>query len=220
MLPQSQPRKKRNSSKVNLLISFVFHAVLVLVLLYFAARQGLLGKQLKKISIEMVKEKPPEKPKEPPKVEVPKIEPPKVEVPKVVDVPKVQPPPAVAPPTVAPPAAELPGFDFGGGHEVISGDPVQVYKGYIEYTLRQKWNRPEDMDDDNYAVEVAVAVDKSGRLGTPVWQKGSGNPKWDETVRQVLNTVKSIDRPPPTNFPPSMTIRFDVQMEETEPVLQ
>ena len=76
------------------------------------------------------------------------------------------------------------------------------------------------MADDNYAVEVAVSVDKSGRLGTPVWQKGSGNPKWDETVRQVLNTVKSIDRPPPTNFPPNVTIRFDVQMTETEPVLQ
>src|SRR5271156_1502235 len=106
MLPQSQPRKKRNSSKVNLLISFIFHATLVFVLLYFAARQGLLGKQLKKISIEMVKEKPPEKPKEPPKVEPPKIEPPKVvETPKVAEVPKVQAPPTVAPPTVAPPAA-------------------------------------------------------------------------------------------------------------------
>ena len=56
MLPQSQARKKRNLSKVYLLISFAFHAVLVLTLLYFAARQGLLGKQLKKISIEMVKE--------------------------------------------------------------------------------------------------------------------------------------------------------------------
>ncbi len=53
----TQPRKKRNSSKVNLIISFIFHAVLVVVLFYFAARQGLLGKQLQKISVEMVKEK-------------------------------------------------------------------------------------------------------------------------------------------------------------------
>ncbi len=43
MIPQSQPRKKRNSSKVNLLISFAFHALLVVVVLYFAARSGLLG---------------------------------------------------------------------------------------------------------------------------------------------------------------------------------
>ena len=85
MLPQSQPRKKRNSSKVNLLISFIFHALIVVVMFYFAARQGLLGKQMKKIAVEMVKEKPPEKPKEP---EKPKVEPPKVETPKVVEKPK------------------------------------------------------------------------------------------------------------------------------------
>ena len=72
MLPQTQPRKKRNSSKVNLLISFIFHALIVSVMVYLAARQGLLGKQLQKISIEMIK--PPEKPKEP---EKPKVEPPR-----------------------------------------------------------------------------------------------------------------------------------------------
>ena len=76
MLPHTQARKKRNSSKVNLLISFIFHATLVLTLLYFAARQGLLGKQIQKISVELVnQEKPTEKPKEP---EKPKEEPPKV----------------------------------------------------------------------------------------------------------------------------------------------
>ena len=85
MLPQSQARKKRNSSKVNLLISFIFHTLIVVVMFYFAARQGLLGKQMKKIAVEMVKEKPPEKPKEP---EKPKAEPPKVETPKVVEKPK------------------------------------------------------------------------------------------------------------------------------------
>ena len=62
MLPHTQPRKKRNSSKVNLMISFTFHALIILVGLYFAARGGLLGKQIQKISVEMVKEKPPEKP--------------------------------------------------------------------------------------------------------------------------------------------------------------
>ena len=48
MLPQTQARKKRNSSKVNLLISFIFHALIVLVMFYFAARAGLLGKQTEK----------------------------------------------------------------------------------------------------------------------------------------------------------------------------
>lgn len=203
------------------MISFAFHAALVLVLLYFAARQGLLGKQLKKITVEMVKEKPPEKPKEPPKVEPPKIEPPKVvEAPKVAEAPKVQAPPAAAPPTVAPPAAELPSFEFEGGKTVeTSSDPVQLYKGYMEYALRQKWNRPEDAGDESYVAEVEVSVDKKGNISDPTWLKGSGDEKWDATVREVFNVVQSIDRPPPTNFPPRVMIRFDVQ-EDTEPVLQ
>jgi TonB family protein len=221
MTPQSQPRKKRNSSKVNLLISFIFHATLVAVLLYFAARQGFLGKQLKKIAVEMVKEKPPEKPKvETPKIEPPKIETPKVEPPKFVEAPKVQAPPAAGPPTVAPPAAELPAFDFEGGKAVeTSSDPVQLYKGYMEYALRQKWNRPDNVDDDNFVAEVAVVVDKKGDISEPQMVKSSGDEKWDETVREVFDQIKNVGRPPPTNFPSRVTIRFDVQ-NETEPVMQ
>ena len=210
MIPNTQPRKVKNSSKVNLLISFIFHAVLVLALLYFAAREGLLGKKLEKISVQMVKEKPPEKPKEPPKIEPPKI----VET-------RPAAPPTVAPPTVAPPVAELPSFDFSGGKEVVSSsDPVQIYKGYMEYVLRSKWDKPDDMADDNYVVEISMSVGKDGQLGAPVVQKSSGNEKWDDSVRQVFNAVKSFDRPPPTNFPPVVTIRFDVQLEDVESVLQ
>lgn len=221
MLPQSQERKPKNSSKSNLFISFVFHAVLVLALLYFAAREGLLGKKLEKISVQMVKEKPPEKPKEPPKVEPPKVEPPKVEPPKIVETKPAAAPPAAAPPTVAPPAAELPAFDFGGGKEVVSSsDSVQIYKGYMEYVLRSKWDKPDGMDDDHYVAEVGVAVDKDGRLGSPVWQKGSGNRQWDDSVKQVFNVVKNFDRRPPTNFPPNVSIRFDVQLEDAGALLQ
>ena len=220
MIPNTQPRKVKNSSKVNLLISFIFHAVLVLALLYFAAREGLLGKKLEKISVQMVKEKPPEKPKEPPKIEPPKIETPKIEPPKIVET-RPAAPPTVAPPTVAPPVAELPSFDFSGGKEVVSSsDPVQNYKGYMEYVLRSKWDKPDDMADDNYVVEMSMSVGKDGQLGAPVVQKSSGNEKWDDSVRQVFNAVKSFDRPPPTNFPPVVTIRFDVQLEDVESVLQ
>jgi protein TonB len=223
MTPHTQPRKRRNSSKVNLLISFIFHAALVLTLLYFAARQGLLGKQLKKISVEMVKEKKPEKPKEP---EKPKVEPPKVvETPKPVaaapqPVETVKaPPPTVAPPTVAPPAAELPSFVFEGGKAVLSSsDPVEIYKSALEYAFRSKWNRPENMDDDSYVAEVQVLVKRNGQITDPVWEKGSGNSRWDDSVRAAVAAVNSMDSPPPTNFPPRVTIRFDVQ-EVTEPVL-
>ena len=218
MIPQSQPRKKRNSSKVNLMISLGFHALLVVVVLYLAARSGLLGKQLKKITVTMEKkEKPPEKPPEPPKVEPPKF----VEPPKVVETPKTEAPPVVAPPVVAPPSAELPAFDFDGGKLVqSSSDPVQLYKGLLEYALRSKWNRPDNLADDDFVAEVEVSVDRTGRISDPKWQKGSGNPLWDASVRAAIAATTSMTRPPPTNFPARVTVRFDVQSEATEPILQ
>ncbi|MEI9865413.1 MAG: TonB C-terminal domain-containing protein [Limisphaerales bacterium] len=220
MTPQSQPRKPKNSSKVNLTISAVVHGILIVALLYFAAREGYLGKKIQTITVTKVQEKKPEpeKPKEPPKAEPPKIETPKVEPPKV-EAPKVA-PPVTAPPVVAPAAVEMPSFEFAGGKAVNSeNDPVQLYKGYIEYSLRLKWNRPEDLPDENYVAEIAVNVDKQGNISQPRWLKGSGDEKWDQSVRNVFKIVSNINRRPPTNFPPAVTIRFDVQ-EQTEPVLQ
>jgi len=221
MIPHTQPRQAKNSSKVNLLISFVFHALLVVLLLYFAARQGLLGQKLEKISVQLIKEKPPEKPKPPaPKIEPPKVEPPKVETPKITEAPKLTAPPTVAPPVVAPANAEVAAFDFGGDKTVeTSADPVQLYKGFIEYTMRSQWDRPEDLADDDFVAEVDVAVARDGSLSDERWRKGSGNPRWDKTVKDVLAAVTRITRPPPTNFPPRVVIRFDVQ-EQTEPVVQ
>jgi hypothetical protein len=209
---------------VNLAISVTFHTLLITSLVYFAARQGYLGKQIQKISVEMVKEKTPEKPKEPekPKAEPSKVEMPKVETPKMVE---AAPPPAsvatvTAPPAVAPPSAELPTFEFEGGKAVeTSSDAVQVYKGFLEYAFRSKWNRPDNLADDNYVAEVDIAVSRAGDVSDPIWRKNSGDPKWDESVRKVFAAVSRLDHAPPTNFPPRVTIRFDVQ-GDTEPVLQ
>jgi TonB family protein len=217
MTPQSQPSEDRASSKVNLLISFIFHAVLVLVVLYFAARQGFLGDQMQKITVEMIKEKPPQRPKPPP----PKVEPPKVETPKIVAAPKPveasRAPASVTPPTVAPPAAELPSFDFDGGRSVISStDPVEIYKSAMEQAFRSKWNRPQNMNDDDFSVEIQVSVQPDGRITDVQWQKGSGNSVWDESVRDAITSVKFLDNPPPTNFPSQVTIRFDVQEEAAD----
>ena len=223
MLPQSQARKKRNSSKVNLMISFALHALIVAVALYFAARQGLLGKQLKKISIEMVKEKLPEKPKEPEKPkteEPPKAEPSRVETAKAAEAPKVTASPVAAPPSVAPPSAEMPSFEFEGGKAVeTSSDPVHLYRSYMEYPLRSKWNRPDNIADDSYVAEVEVSVDRAGQISKPEWKKGSGDKQWDDSVKQVFKVANNMDRPPPTNFPSRVTVRFDVQ-EEREPISQ
>ena len=221
MIPQTKPREVRNSSKVNLLISFTFHAILVIVLFYFAAREGLLGKKLEKISVQIIKEKPPEKPKPPePKMEPPKVEPPKVDVPKITEAPKVSAPPTAAAPVVAPANNEVPAFDFDGGKAVeTSSDPVQLYKSRMEYQFYSKWDRPEDMADDNYVAEVNVTVDHDGTLANVQWLKGSGNAKWDQTVKDALAAVTKIDRVPPTNFPPRVIIRFDVA-QTTDAVVQ
>jgi len=222
MLPHTQPRKKRNSSKVNLLISFAFHALIVVTLLYFAARQGYFGKQMKKIAVEMIKEKPPEKPKAP---EKPKVEPPKLEQPKLAATPKPEPPretapPAATQPTVAPPPAVLPSFEFAGGAAVeTSSDPVQLYKSAVEYALRSKWERPDNLKDDDFVAEVKLSIGRDGQLTHPVWEKESGNRLWDDSVRRALAAVTHMDRPPPTNFPPHIVVRFDVQ-EEAQSILQ
>src|SRR6267142_1557296 len=97
------PRTKRKASRVNLIVSVVFHTLAIGALFFFAAREGMLGKKLKQLTVVMVpKEKKPEPPKEKPPE--PKIEPPKpAETPKptvVVAAPKPQPveapPPAVS----------------------------------------------------------------------------------------------------------------------------
>ena len=225
MVPQTQPRKRRNSSRTNLLISLIFHGLIVAVGFYLAARGGLLGKQLKKIAVEMVKEKPPEKPKEPekPKVEPPKVETPKelpkVEAPKIVEVPKDIPPPLTAPPTVAPPATALPAFEFDGGKTVETGDAIGIYKGLVQYAFTAKWNRPEDEDDQKYVAEVQVSIGRDGRVSDPKWLKKSGDTRWDNSVRQALAAVTSMEHPPPTNFPPRVIIRFDVT-EQTDSAIQ
>ncbi len=227
MLVGTEKRKAKNSAKVNLIISFAFHALIVGVLLYFAAREGLLGKHIKKIAVEMVKEKPPEKPKEP---EKPKVIVPKVETPKMAEAPKIEapketaPPPstaseAAAPPTAAPPVADIPSFSFEGGKPVVtSSDPVQLYKRLLENTLRFNWDRPKDMEDHSNVAEVEIGVDKEGDISDPVWKKRSGQKQWDDSVQMAIASTSKVSRPPPTNFPSRVVVRFDV--EALEPVAQ
>ena len=87
------------------------------------------------------------------------------------------------------------------------------------YYQQQQPQQGGNMADDSYAAEVEVSVDRDGQISDPVWQQGSGNSRWDDSVRAAIAAVTKMDRPPPTNFPPRVIIRFDVQ-QETEPVLQ
>jgi len=225
MTPQSQPRKPRNSSRVNWLISLSIHGLIVLVAFYFAARSGLVGRQLQKFTVSMVKEPPPEKPKEPekPRDEPPKEEPPKLAVTPVVAAPKEvahpssAPPPAAVAPVAAPPPSELGGFNFDGGRNVVAdADAVTSYKGLVENSLRARWNRPADIDDLLFVAEIDVTVNAEGELSDPVWKKSSGNKKWDDSVRAALAATQSLPLAPPKNFPPRVTVRFDVREDSQQ----
>ncbi len=225
------PRQKRNSSKVYLTISVIFHTLLIGSLFFLAAREGMLGKRFKEFTVTLApKEKKPEPPKAKP-VE-PKVEPPKtVEAAK----PVVEPPPAKvetaaapppitteAPPVAAPPALVLPAMNFSDGAKEVqtTTDPNQLYKSLVEYVLRSHWNRPDDVQDDAYVAEVEVSVNGDGRLAETRWVSGSGNPRWDDSVKQAIAATKTINRPPPKGFPGQFLVRFDVATEKTEPVVQ
>jgi len=218
------PRRRRSSASVNLIVSLVFHAVIIGALVFLAAREGLLGKQLKTIAVTMApKEKPPEpeKPKEP---EKPPEPPPQTPTPEPARVPPVQAPPppiAVAPPpsTVAPPAAPppagLPAFSFSDGAKAVesTSDPIALYRGYVEFALRSKWARPEGIADEQFVAEVELSVGPQGEVMSSDWKRGSGHEAWDRSVRQVFEVTKTLGRPPPKNFPQRFLVRFDVAAE-------
>jgi hypothetical protein len=227
MMPESQPRKPRNSSRVNWLISLSIHGVIVLVAFYFAARSGLIGKQLQKLTVSMVKEPAPVKPKEPDK---PRVEPPKVETPKLAVTPVVIAPKETAPapssspgaataPVAAPPPTEIAGFAFDDGKTVVAeSDAVSSYKGLVENALRARWNRPTDIDDLLFVAEIDVTVNGEGELSDPVWKKSSGNKKWDDSVKAALAATPSMPIAPPKNFPTRVTVRFDVS-EDSQSIM-
>lgn len=220
-----QQRKKRNSSKVNLIISLVFHSVLVGCIFYFAAKEGLLGKKLKQLTVTMEKVKKPEPPKEKP--QEPKVEPPKTQEAKAaVPQPKLEtvaPPPAAvaAAAAPAPAAVALPSFAFSDGAIDVQSisDPNGIYRNLVEHTLRSYWNRPQDLADDSFTVEVELTIDKAtGDVEGSRWVKGSGNERWDQSVRDAVAQLKTISRPPPKTFPNKFVVRFDVETTQEQPI--
>ena len=214
-------RKRLNSSKVNLTVSVIFHSILIFTVFFFAAREGMLGKKLKEITVTMVpKEKKPEPPKEKPAEQ--KMEPPKIaEAPKSIVIAPPRAETAAAPvnsaPAVAPAAVELAAFEFhDGAHDVQTGDAASVYKGLVELALRSRWNRPDNIEDDAFAAEVQLTVDDQGGVTAYHWLKGSGNRVWDDSVKAAVAATKEISQRPPKGFPPSFIVRFDVEATAVE----
>ena len=93
-----------------------------------------------------------------------------------------------------------------------------MYKALVEHTVRGYWNRPEDMADDNFIAMVEFTIDKSGYVSDTRWVSGSGNTRWDESVKDAVAQVKSIRKGPPAGFPNKFTVRFDVESTKTDAI--
>lgn len=223
-----QERRKRNSSKTNLVISFIFHSLLVIGVFYFAARQGLVGEKMKSLVATLEQQKPKELPK--PAKEEPKVEQAKqqIEQPKPIAAPvaapqtqtAAAPPPADSGPAVAPPTLDASFFGDGAKQVVEVSDPKLIYKGAIERALRSNWDRPDDMKDDEFVAEVELSIDPQGKVTGSRWVKGSGDARWDKTVKTAVAATKNVGTPPPSGFPAKFMARFDVEMTRTEDVLK
>ncbi len=220
-------RRKRNSAKINLTISIIFHALLFGVGAFWAAHEGILGKKIQELSVLLVpKEKKAEETKKAEaKTETVKKEetkptetttktasapPPRLDVP---------PPPPAEVVAGAPPPAVLPSFSFGGESTGAAGEgPVILYKKQVETALRLNWQRPSDVDDLAYVAEVEMSVDGNGNLVGYVWKKGSGDKRWDDSVKRALGNTRSIRGARPQGFPEKFLVRFDAE-PTTEPLV-
>lgn len=216
------PEPPRRSLKSGLLISLAFHLAVIALLIWFAAREGMLGQPLRQITVRLM---PLPQPAQPPPAESPKPAPPKDHPPsRPESAPPPNPPPpstaapsSPAPPVAIPPApapapAVLPSLAFNDGDRTVQTekDPATLYRSYVEFSLRSRWNRPPDIADEHYVAEVELTVDSVGRITGTRWKRKSGDPRWDASVMAAINDSRQINRPPPAGFPPRLTVRFDV----------
>ena len=101
-------------------------------------------------------------------------------------------------------------FDDGGKTVQAEKDPAALYRSFVEFSLRSRWNRPTDIADAHYFAEIEIAVDAVGRISAPRWKRKTGDARWDASVLDAIAQTKTLDRPPPAGFPVRLTVRFDV----------
>lgn len=224
-MPAPRPARRSRPDKVSITLSVIVHVLFLAAVLFFAARQGLLGRQLKTLAVAIVpRETPPEpEPEPPPPPPVAEAATPEPEAlaealpPPVAPPPPVAaaPPPVAAPPVAAPPPAIGAAFTFtDGARPVLStADPVTLYQRSLEATLRARWHRPEGVSDASFVAEVEVGVDAGGRLTPGAWTRRSGHRAWDASVADALGRTPTLGRPPPPGFPATVRVRFDVTPE-------
>lgn len=218
------PRRKKKAATVNLVISMVFHAVLITAIVFLAAKEGMLGKKMQKLTATLVpkeKQEPPKQKPPEPKVEQAKEDKPKTAVPPPVAVNNAPPPANDLVPAAAPAATALPAFEFNDGAKDVQTitSPTELYKALVESALRSRWNRPDIEGDELFTADVELTVDAKGNVEGTRWVRGSGNARWDDSVKAALAETRAISRPPPRDFPLAFTVRFDVDVTQPEPVM-
>ena len=223
-LPQ---RQKHRQSRASIVVSILFHALVVGLVAYLAARQGILGTTVRDMVAVQVDEKKPEppKPKEEPKPEPEKPNPDQKPAPAVAQTPvpiatptQALPPTDAPPPVDAPAAADapemfIPSANGAGGGEVLT--PQEAYRRTIQSVFLSVWDKPAGMDDSSFSADVEMTLDPSGRIQQARFVRGSGDPKWDDTVKAALIKIKEIGTPPPDKFPANFSVRFDAYVDST-----
>ena len=199
--------RNKPTAKIHLVIAAVLHGVLILGLLFFASKEGMLGKTMQTLSVTLVPKQKIEEVQKikafEPKIELPRMAQIPVEMPKTLSVAT----PVPAAPVIAPEAVQIPSLAFSdGAKDVIStSDPILLYKSYVEKYLTTKWSAPQDEED---VVMVNLSVnDKGAIISTKITSQRGG--KWENSVKKVFAQISSFPKPPPKGFPPIFKIQFD-----------
>lgn len=220
-------RHKPKQSRLSWLLSLAFHILLVGGLFYFAARQGILGKQMRTLTAVAVPEdKKPEvqKPKEEVKPTAERREEARVDprvAPQQATGNSATPPPAAADATVSAAAPAEPTdmvFDDGAARVKTVTDPIALFSGRVEYAFLSRWDKPEDLDDSQFVAEADVTLKADGTVAAAELRRPSGNPKWDDSVRNALGSVKAVGAAPPAGYPTKFLVKFDATIAASEPV--
>ena len=219
-MSHARSTRKKTTAKSSVTVSVIIHALIFLAGAYWAAHEGMRGQKMKDLSATIMDKEKKEVKKDEPKAEERKAA--VAEEVKSIKAAAASTEKFVPPAAVADVAAAVPPPVIDGSfiiNQAVIEDPVVSYKEQIETALRSKWQRPADVLDFGYFAEVEVSVDATGHLANTFWKKGSGDAKWDDSVKQALEKSKTFRRPPPKGFPERVLVRFDVQ-QETETTLQ
>ena len=212
MLPGTEKRKPRNSSKVNLLISLTFHSLIVLAVLLFCRARGLAGQAVEEDRRRDGQGETAGKAQGAGETKGGPIAqggtaqagrgPQAGRI--AQDRRKLRRPPPpwpLRPPSLHPRPRRPP--SSSRRKAVVDASPTRwnFTKDRSELALRSSWDRPQDMDDQSFVAESGgrggfLRANRRSRSG----RKAPGNKRWDDSVRQAIAKTRSVSRAAASQF--------------------